>query len=58
MYIRICVQDGFVDPHSPSVFKNIGGLRGYKFLAPNWWGAFEPGSTTAKDKLGFFGEGM
>ena len=51
MYIRICVQDEFIDPYSHRVFEDIGGLRGCKSLAPNRWGLFEPGSTPAKDKL-------
>ena len=36
------------------VFKDIGGLIGCKSFAPNRWGAFELGSTLAKDNLGFW----
>ena len=36
----------------PQWFQIIGGLRGCKSLALNRWGALEPSSTLAKDKLG------
>ena len=51
MCIRICMQDECVGPCSPRVFEDIGGLRGCKSLALNWWRVFEPCSTPIKDKL-------
>ena len=53
MCTRIYMQDEFIDPRSLRNFEDIGGLKGCKSLASNQWGAFEPGSTPAKDKLGF-----
>lgn len=47
------MQDEFIDPRSLRNFEDIGGLKGCKSLASNQWGAFEPRSTPAKDKLGF-----
>lgn len=53
MYIRIYVQDEFVDHYSPKVFELIGGLRSCISLAANRWVTFEPCLTLAKDKLDF-----
>ena len=43
MCIKICVQDRFVDQCKLKVFENIGGLRGWKFLASNRWGILNQG---------------
>ena len=45
------MQDEFVDLCNHRVIEAIGGLRGFKFLAPKRWGVFESGSTLTKDKL-------